>query len=143
MLDQLEKIEKRYQELEQQIAKPEIVSDLKQLQALAQERASLENIVMKYRKYKDTANTLEETRGMLTKELDEGMKALVVQEIESLGSQSEHQLQELKLALLPRDANDDRDIIMEIRPAPVAKRPGYLPPTSSVCTAAMLKPGAG
>ena len=115
MLDQLEKIEKRYQELEQQIAKPEIVSDLKQLQALAQERASLENIVMKYRKYKDTANTLEETRGMLTKELDEGMKALVVQEITSLGSQSEHQLQELKLALLPRDANDDRDIIMEIR----------------------------
>ncbi len=115
MLDQLEKIEKRYQELEQQIAKPEIVSDLKQLQALAQERASLENIVRKYRKYKDTANTLEETRGMLTKELDEGMKALVVQEIESLGSQSEHQLQELKLALLPRDANDDRDIIMEIR----------------------------
>jgi peptide chain release factor 1 len=115
MLDQLEKIEKRYQELEQQIAKPEIVSDLKQLQALAQERASLENIVRKYRKYKDTANTLEETRGMLTKELDEGMKALVVQEIESLGSQSEYQLQELKLALLPRDANDDRDIIMEIR----------------------------
>jgi peptide chain release factor 1 len=115
MLDQLEKIEERYQELERQIALPEVVSDLKQLQALAQERAVLENVVIKYRKYKDTATTLEETRGMLTEELDEGMKALVAQEIESLGSQSERQLRELKLALLPKDANDDRDIIMEIR----------------------------
>jgi peptide chain release factor 1 len=115
MLDQLEKIEERYQELERQIALPEVVSDLKQLQALAQERAVLENVVIKYRKYKDTATTLEETRGMLTEELDEGMKALVAQEIESLESQSERQLRELKLALLPKDANDDRDIIMEIR----------------------------
>ena len=115
MLDQLGKIEKHYQELENQIASPEVVSDLKQLQALAQERASLEDIVMKYRKYKDTAKTLEETRDILTEELDEDMKALVAQEIESLGSQSERQLQELKLALLPKDVNDDRDIIMEIR----------------------------
>ena len=115
MLDQLKKIEKRYQELEQQISLPDVVSNLKQLRVMAQERASLENIVIKYRKYKDTAKTLEETRGMLTEELDEGMKALVAQEIESLESQSRHQLQELKLALLPKDANDDRDIIMEIR----------------------------
>lgn len=115
MLDQLEKIEKRYQKLEKQIASPEVVSDLKQLQALAQERSSLEAIVMKYRKYKDTTKTLEETKDILTEELDEDMKALVAQEIESLESQSERQLQELKLALLPKDANDDRDIIMEIR----------------------------
>jgi peptide chain release factor 1 len=115
MLERLQKIEKRYQELERQIASPEIASDLKKLQALAQERASLENIVMKYRKYKDTVKTLEETRAMLSEELDEGMKALVAQEIESLELQLEHQLQELKLTLLPKDANDDRDIIMEIR----------------------------
>ena len=57
MLDQLEKIEKRYQELEQQIALPEVVSDLKQLQALAQEKASLEDIVIKYRKYKTKGQT--------------------------------------------------------------------------------------
>jgi len=115
MLSQLEKIEKRYQELEQQIASPDVVSDLKQLRVMAQERASLENIVIKYRKYKDTIKALEETRDMLTEEMDEGMKALVTQEIESLESQSERQLQELKLALLPKDTNDDRDIIMEIR----------------------------
>ncbi len=115
MLDQLEKIEKRYQELDRQIAMPEVASNLKQLQKLAQERASIESLVTKYREYKATAKALEETRAMLGGEIDEDMRALVKQEIESLESQQEHLLQELKLALLPKDANDKRDIIMEIR----------------------------
>ena len=115
MLDQLERIEKRYQELNRQIALPEVASDLKQLQALAQERASIENLVTKYRQYKVTTKSLEETRPMLSGGLDEDMATLVKQEIESLGSQLDHLLEELKLALLPKDANDKRDIIMEIR----------------------------
>ncbi len=115
MLEQLQKIEKRYQEIEQQIALPEVMSDLKQLQALAQERASLENIVMKYRKYKANAKSLEEVKAMHIQGLDEEMTVLVKEEIASLESQLERQLQELKIALLPKDANDDRDIIMEIR----------------------------
>ncbi len=115
MLDQLEKIEKRYQELEQQIATPEVVSDPTKLQALAQEKARLESLVTKYRKYKATAKALGKTKEMLTEEIDEDMKALVTQEIASLESQLEHQFRELRLSLLPKDANDDRDIIMEIR----------------------------
>ena len=115
MLDQLAKIEKQYQELEKQIAAPAVASDLKQLQILAQERAGLESLVKKYRQCKETAKTLEETKALLAEELDEGMKALVTQEIESLESQLGSQLQELKLALLPKDANDDRDIIVEVR----------------------------
>ncbi len=115
MLDQLDRIEQRYQELERQIATPEVASDPKQLQVLAQERASIEDLVTKYRKYKATAKSLEETRAMLSGELDEDMVALVKQEIESLESKLEHLLQELKFALLPKDASDERDIIMEIR----------------------------
>jgi peptide chain release factor 1 len=115
MLGQLERIEKRYEELNQQIALPEVASDLEQLQKLAQERASIENLVTKYRRYKATSKSLEETRAMLNDGLDEDMAALVKQEIESLESQQEHQLQQLKLALLPKDASDERDIIMEIR----------------------------
>ncbi len=115
MLDQLDRIEQRYQELERQIATPEVASDPKQLQVLAQERASIEDLVTKYREYKATAKSLEETRAMLSGELDEDMVALVKQEIGSLGSKLEHLLQELKFALLPKDASDDRDIIMEIR----------------------------
>ncbi len=115
MWERLEQIEKRYQELDQQIALPEVASDPKQLQVLAKERASIEDLVTKYRQYKATARSLEETRAMLNDGLDEDMAALVKQEIDSLESQQEHQLQELKLALLPKDANDERDIIMEIR----------------------------
>ena len=115
MLDQLERIEKHYQELDRQIATPEVASNPGQLQKLAQERASIESLVTKYREYKATAKALAETRPMQSGELDEDMKALVKQEIESLGSKLGQLLQELKLALLPKDANDEKDIILEIR----------------------------
>jgi peptide chain release factor 1 len=97
------------------MAAPEIASDLKQLQALAQEKASIEELVTKYREYKATAKSLEETRAMLGDGLDEEITALVKEEIENLESKQERLLRELKLALLPKDPNDERDIIVEIR----------------------------
>lgn len=115
MLDQLERIEKRYQEIDRQIASPEVASNPEQLQRLAQERANLESVVTKYREYKATAKTLEETRAMLNDEPDEDMKALIKQEVENLESKLERLQQELKLALMPKDAHDEKDIIMEIR----------------------------
>ena len=115
MWDKSEQIEKRYQELEEQIAMPDVASDPKQLQKLAQERAGIESVVTKYREYKATAKSLEETRVMLKNESDEGMKTLVKQEIENLESQLDQLLQELKLTLLPKDDNAKRDVIMEIR----------------------------
>jgi len=115
MLDQLDRIEKRYQELDRQLATPEITSNLERLQALAQEKAGIEDLVTKYREYKATSRLLEETRTMLDGGLDEDMAALAKEEIESLESKLDRLLLELKLALLPKDANDERDIIMEIR----------------------------
>lgn len=115
MLDQLERIEKHYQELNRQIAMPEVISDHKQLQLLAQERAGIESLVTKYEEYKATAKSLQEARAMLSDGLDEDMTTLVKQEIESLESRLDHLVQELKLALLPKEANDEKDIIMEIR----------------------------
>ena len=115
MWDRLKQIEKHYEELNQQIAKPEIATDLKKVQALAQERAGIEDLVATYRQYKATAKQLEETKAMLDGELDKDMATLAKQEIEKLEPQQERLLQELKLALLPKDANDDRDIIIEIR----------------------------
>jgi len=115
MLDQLERVEKHYQELNRQIAMPEVASDLKQLQTLAQERASIESLVTKYRQYKKASKELEDVKAMHIVGLDEEMTTLIKQEIESLESQLDQLAQELKLALLPKDANDERDIIMEIR----------------------------
>jgi len=112
MWDRLEQIESRYQELNEQIAMPEVAFDPKKLRTLAQERASIESLVTKYREYKATSKALEETKAMLHDELDEEMTVLAKQEIASLESQQEPLLQELKLALLPKDTNDKKDIIM-------------------------------
>jgi len=115
MWEQLDQIEKRHRELHQEMAKTEVASDPKRLSALAQDAARLGDVVTKYRGYKETAKALEETRAMLGGEADEDMAALVKQEIASLEEKLESLQQELKLALLPKDVNDDKDIIMEIR----------------------------
>jgi peptide chain release factor 1 len=115
MLDRLAEIEKRYQELSSEMARPEVASDIRRLQVLARERASVEGLVTRYRQYKATTKSLGETRAMLNEDLDEDMKALVKQEIESLEAKQKRLLSELRLGLLPRDANDERDVIMEVR----------------------------
>jgi len=115
MLNQLKKVEKRYQEIDRELADPEITSNLKRLQALAQEKAGIEALVTMYREHKATAKSLEETRAMLDDRLDEDMAALARQEIESLESKLDHLLEKLKIALLPKDPNDGKNIIMEVR----------------------------
>jgi len=115
MLDRLERLEKRYEEIDRQMSRTEVATDLKQLQALAQERAGLEEVVDRYRKYKTAAKSLAETRAMLDDGLDEEMTELVKQEVSSLESKQGRLLEELKVALLPKDPNDQKDIIVEIR----------------------------
>ena len=115
MLDKLKRIEARYRELDERMADPEISQDIKQLQSLAQERAGIEGLVNKYREYQSTLKPLADTRAMLNDGLDEEMTSLVKQEIAELEAQESRLLQEIKLALLPRDRNDDKDIIVEVR----------------------------
>ena len=117
MWERLKSTDRRFQELEAQIATPGVVADPRQLQKLAQERASLEPVVEKYRQYRATEKALGETRAMLhpSEADDEEMRNLVKQEIASLEAQLTERLQDLRLALVPRDKNDDRNIIVEIR----------------------------
>ena len=115
MWEKLEQISKRYQEIEEQIATIEVASDPKKLQKLAQERAGIEDVVEKYREYQATAKSLEETKEMLHDKLDDDMKAMVKQEIEELEPKLEELMEELRLSLLTKDENDDKDIIVEIR----------------------------
>ncbi len=115
MLKQLEKIEERYDKIEAEIARPEVATDASLLRKLAQERAEIEDLVSVYRDYKKTQKSLGETRQMLKEESDEDLKEMARQEIESLEAKLEEQNEALKMALLPKDPNDDKDIIMEIR----------------------------
>jgi peptide chain release factor 1 len=115
MIEQLEKLEKRFDELTQQMASPEVLADPKQLQLLAKERASIEDIAGKYADYKATIKSLEETQAMLSDGLDEDMKGLVKDEIETLQEKKERLYEELKFDLIPKDPQDEKDVIMEIR----------------------------
>jgi peptide chain release factor 1 len=115
MWDKLEKIDNRYREIDRQMAEPEVVSDRKELQRLAQEKAAIDEVVTAYREYRATERALEETRQMLRTEQDEDMAALVKQEVAELESKLEQLSEQLRQALVPKDPNDDKNIIMEIR----------------------------
>ena len=97
------------------MARPEFATDLPRLQALAQEKAGIENAVKTYREYTEVSKSLEETRAMLDDGLDEEMQALAQQEMATLEARLEELTGELRKALLPKDPNDEKDIIMEIR----------------------------
>ncbi len=115
MLERLDSIEKHYEELNELMAQPEVSLDFERLQNLAKERATLEEVVTKYRQYKTTMKSLEETQAMLSQGLDEGMATLAKEEIENLQGKRERLLQEIKAALLPKDPADKKDVIVEIR----------------------------
>ena len=115
MIEKLEQLEKKYEELTHQMASPEVLADPKQLQSIAKERASLEDIVTKFADYKATMKSLEETRAMLAENLDAEMASLVKEEIKNLLEKKERLFEELKMDLIPKDPNDEKDVIMEIR----------------------------
>ena len=115
MFNRLDSIEKRYEELSNLLAQPEIATDQARLQPLAQEHANLENIVSKYRKYKQISQSIEDTQTMLGDGSDLEMLRLVKEELENLKQSQNRIIEELKLSLLPKDVNEGKDAIVEIR----------------------------
>jgi peptide chain release factor 1 len=115
MINRLESIEKRYQELNELIAQPDISSNRARLQTLAQEQASLEDSVSKYRQYKAVSKALQETQAMLDDGLEPDMIPIVKEEISNLKKRHDSIFHELQLSLLPKDVNQNKDVIMEIR----------------------------
>ncbi len=115
MWDRLAEIERRYDELERLMADPAVASSPQELQKLARERAALEEVVALYRQYRAAEKALHETREMLRAEKDEELAEMARQEVADLQRKIDGLKEKLKLALLPRDPNDEKDIIMEIR----------------------------
>jgi len=115
MLERLEAIESRYEELNKLMTEPEVISDIERLQRLAREQSSLEPLVRLFKEYKSVGHSLEETRAMLRDGLDDEMAQLARDEVEQLQRRKEALWQEIKLALLPKDRNDEKDVIVEIR----------------------------
>ena len=115
MIEQLEALEKKFAELTQKMVSPEVLSDPKQLQTLAKERAAIEDVVGKYAEYKATLKSLDETQAMLDDGLDEDMTAMVKEELKTLQEKRDTLDRELREALITKDPNDEKDVIMEIR----------------------------
>ena len=115
IIDKVSQIEERYEELERLLANPEVAADYNRVREYAQERANIAELVAVYRQSKSVSRELDETRSMLDDSLDDEMRALVKQEIERLETQESKLQQKLRLLLLPKDPNDNRNVIMEIR----------------------------
>lgn len=115
MLEKLAVIEARYEELNELMADPEVATDPGRVREYAQEQADLDELVQKFRRHKAVDESLQETIAMLKEDLDEEMKDMVTDEIAELEEQSAEFLEELKFMLLPQDANDNKNVIVEIR----------------------------
>ena len=115
MFEKLELIQRRYDELSQLLAQVEIATDRRRLQELSKERAGLEDIVSMYQEYKANGKELSELEALLNAHGEAEMTALVKEEASKLKEQQGELLGKLKLALVPKDPNDDRGVIVEIR----------------------------
>lgn len=115
MFDKLELIQRRYDELNQLLAQPEIATDHRQLQELSKEKVYLENIVSTYQEYKAACKELAEVEALLGSDSEAEMTALIKEEASELKQQQDNLFNQLKISLIPKDPNDDRDVIVEIR----------------------------
>ena len=115
MLEKLQVLEDKYQDLTEKISDMEIINDQKLWQKYMKEHADLEPIVFKYREYKNVLNDLSESKAILEEESDEELRELAKMEIAELEDQVEPLEAELKILLLPKDPNDEKNVIVEIR----------------------------
>lgn len=117
VLDQLEAIHQRYEELNQLLCDPKVLQDPKKLKLLSKEHADLEKQNQAYLDYKQIVEQLQEAKEMQNDKLDDEMKELVKAEIEELTTRKQELEEEIRLLLLPKDPNDDKNVIVEIRGA--------------------------
>jgi peptide chain release factor 1 len=115
LMDKLRNVEAKYEELNQTLADPEVISDGKRYQKTAKAHSELGEIVAKNREYKAIDRGIKDTEAMLREGVDAEMKAMAEEELSVLQARLERCEQELKLLLLPKDPNDERNIILEIR----------------------------
>ena len=115
MLDKLMVLEDKYKELSEKVADPEIISDQPTWQKLMKENSELEPIVMKYREYRKVNETIAESKQILEEESDEDLRERAKMELSEAESQIAEIEDELKLLLVPKDPNDEKNVIVEIR----------------------------
>jgi peptide chain release factor 1 len=115
MFERLDQIEARYEELTQALASPEIVTDSSRYQKTAKAHSEIAPIVEKYREYKDLTRGIAESKAVIAEEKDPDMRAYAQEELTQLEALVGRVEADLKVLLIPKDPNDEKDIILEIR----------------------------
>ena len=112
MFQKLEDVEKRYEELNKLISDPDVISNQNEWKKLMKEHSSIEEVVMKYREYKNTKKAMEEAKEMMS---DPELKELAEEDMLNAKNKLPVLEEELKILLIPKDPNDDNNVICEIR----------------------------
>ncbi len=115
MLDQLEAISERFHEVSQRIVQPEVVSDQKQFMKLSKEYKDLEKIVKQYQTYQQILLDIDGAKAIISTEKDEDFREMAKTELDELMPRREQQEELLKEMLMPKDPNDSKNIILEVR----------------------------
>ncbi|TKC16914.1 peptide chain release factor 1 [Robertmurraya kyonggiensis] len=117
MFDRLQAVEDRYEKLNELLSDPDIVNDPKKLREYSKEQSDIQQTVEVYREYKEVKEQLQDAKAMLEEKLDADMREMVKEELGELEEQIEDLQARLKILLIPKDPNDDKNVIMEIRGA--------------------------
>ncbi|WP_449620794.1 peptide chain release factor 1 [Robertmurraya sp. Marseille-Q9965] len=117
MFDRLQAVEDRYEKLNELLSDPDIVNDPKKLREYSKEQSDIQQTVETYREYKEVKEQLQDAKAMLEEKLDADMREMVKEELNELEEQIEDLQAKLKILLIPKDPNDDKNVIMEIRGA--------------------------
>ncbi|MCR5684092.1 MAG: peptide chain release factor 1 [Lachnospiraceae bacterium] len=115
MFDKLEDLLRRFEEIQNELAQPEVVNDQARFRKLMKEQSDLSGIVSKYEEYKKAKKTVDDSLELLEGENDPEMRELYKQELSDAKEAIERIEGELKIMLLPKDPNDDKNVIVEIR----------------------------
>jgi len=115
MFEKLEDVERRYESLYHLLGQPEVINRQDEFQKIAKEYAELGKVVDLYRRLKKLGLEIEESQHLLEHEEDEDMKRLAKEELNRLMDEKEGVEEDLRMALLPKDPNDEKNILLEIR----------------------------
>ncbi|WP_410984968.1 peptide chain release factor 1 [Bacillus cereus] len=117
MLDRLQAVEDRYEKLNELLSDPEVISDSNKLREYSKEQSDIQETVEVYREYKDVREQLRDAKAMLEDKLDADMREMVKEEVSKLEGQEKELSERLKILLVPKDPNDDKNVIVEVRGA--------------------------
>src|SRR5947209_1320627 len=115
MFERLNQIEKKYEELTQALASPETITDSAKYQKTAKAHSEIVEIVEKYRQYKDFQQGIQESKAVIAEESDAELREYAQEEVTRLEEQLARVEDELKVLLIPKDPNDEKNVILEIR----------------------------